>query len=312
MVASEEIRDSTQQHLGLETASAMQNGVLVLRIPAALAAVVDEHKIHAVLNVPFHETHGHCAPPYHTKARNFLRAFVERNDLTQVLAKPLRSVLEFEAPSVIDERVDTRLRTFTGWNGRKLCLIARNGYTSVGKNWGHRWREDMPVGRRREGEEAREFMRLMLQHDPDWVFIAMEDQMFQGDDTLRSQELNCVSYAALFGTPETATVPFGLVMKALAKRADLAVGVPTGPYHFCMAKPDLPTIGIWLEHLPCWYDEPKDNSRHIIGHYLEECGALARVGSNLDIPGLSFNYRKLQTRIVPGEAVFDAARDLLG
>ena len=95
--------------------------------------------------------------------------------------------------------------------------------------WGHNWREDLPDGMRREGEEARDFLRLMQERDPGWLFVTMEDRHFSGEDTIRDRALRCVSYAELFGQQGCGGMPFGLVLKALVQLAELVIGVPAGP-----------------------------------------------------------------------------------
>ena len=70
------------------------------------------------------------------------------------------------------------------------------------------------------------------------MFLVMEDTMFHGADTVRSEELHAYSFAELFGAAGQACFPFGIVMKALVNLADLSIGVPTGPYHLSMAARD--------------------------------------------------------------------------
>ena len=229
-------------------------------------------------------------------------------DLNQSLA----CGLNFSAPEFVQKWVETRLRNFAGWRGQKLGLIARNGYTAVGKNWGHRWREDLPRERRHEGQECRDFLRLMHAHDRNWLWIVIEDRLFSGEDTVRDHALHCLSYAELFGETGSGAIPFGLVMKALVHLAEIAIGVPTGPYHLAMAKPGLPVVGLWTEHVPDWYDEPKAESRHLFSRNLLDSGALDRPASVSNFVKPSFQTTQLQTRFIPGEAVFAAVLDLLG
>ena len=228
-----------------------------------------------------------------------------------LLSGPLATAVEFTVDSWISNWVSSRLRNYGGFGNRKLCLISRNGYSVHGKNWGFKWRDDLAQEKRREGEECRDFMRLMLRKDPRWMFLIMEDRFFQGADTVRCEELNAYSFAELFGAVGAACFPFGLVMKALVNMAELAVGVPTGPYHLSMAKPELPTIGIWLEHLPCWYDEPKPNSMHLVSRDVVQMGLDRRPGSFTDRGNLHFPTRWVETRIITGEQVLEAVEGLI-
>jgi hypothetical protein len=206
--------------------------------------------------------------------------------------------------------VEARLRNIGGFGLRKLCIVARNGYTSTGKNWGHRWREDMPPHRQKEGEECRDFMRLLLKKDRRWMFLSMEDRMFENDHTLRSPELNCYSYADLFGSVNSGTIPFGLILKSLVNFASLSIGVPTGPFHLSMAKRDLPTVGVWLEHAPMWYEEPKDCALHLIGSEVIRSHPEVLRDEAGD-GGLSHRIVPQSTRIITGEQVLGAVETLL-
>jgi len=138
-----------------------------VRLPLALADACEKFGVDSLLHLPFPETYGGSAFPFHSKGRNMLRHLVEsRRRPHEELKRPLANAISFDAPPNITAWVESRLRTWAGFGERKLCVIGRNGYTSVGKNWGHLWREDLPEGRRREGEECRDFMRLMLRKDP--------------------------------------------------------------------------------------------------------------------------------------------------
>ena len=207
--------------------------------------------------------------------------------------------------------VEARLKAHLGFGEYKLCLIGRTGYTATGKNWGHRWREEMPDGKRIEGEECRDFMRLMIKKDRKWCFLIMEDGLFVGDNTLRDVGLNAFSYAELFGVVGSGSLPFGLVLKSLVNFADLMVGVPAGPFHLAMAKSELPTIGIWTEHFPSWYDEPKAASVHIISKNVVEQHLDVRPGSFVEKEDLRFRLIHTETRVIEGEQVLNAAEQLL-
>jgi hypothetical protein len=181
----------------------------------------------------------------------------------------------------------------------------------VGKNWGHLWREDLPSGRRREGEECRDFMRLMLSRNPRWVFLSIEDRMFEGEHTLRDASLHAYSFCELFGARDSSGIPFAFLIKALIKVSDLVVGVPAGPYHLAMANPSVPTVGLWIEHFPSWYDEPKSASIHVVSRNVRDRALDRRPGS---IPGsaeMAFRTINADTRIITGAQIVEAAAALL-
>ena len=131
-------------------------------------------------------------------------------------------------------------------------------------------------------------------------------------NTVCDAALECVCCADLFGDAALSSPPFALVLKALLHFADLVVGVPAGPYHLAMAKPGLPTIGLWTQHWPAWYDEPKAESVHLVSRNLRDSGALSRPGSFSHRGGLEFRTRELKTRIIPGETVLEATEELFG
>jgi hypothetical protein len=165
----------------------------------------------------------------------------------------------------------------------------------------------MPEGQRVEAQECRDFMALM-QADSKWTFLTIEDRFFAGHDTVASPHLNCFSYAQLFGQVSETGIPFGIIMKELCNQADLAIGVPTGPQHLAVAHPALPTVGIWLTHMPTWYDEPNDNSVHIIGKYVREKWFNRREGSFLNKGELHFDTREASGRVITGQEAFNAAQ----
>jgi hypothetical protein len=290
----------------------IDGSVRTLELPLSLYERCHAEKIDTILWSSHPEVYGRVAFPYHSKGRNLIQHLVppaQREALD--LNRPLRSGLHFAPPPWLLRWVEARLQSWGGFGPRKLCLIARNGYTSTQKNWGHLWREELPEGKQREGEECRDFMRRMLRKDPNWLFLSLEDRHFTGDDTLQSEALHTLTYAQLFGDVANAGIPFGLVLKALMHLASLVVGVPTGPYHLAMARGDLPTVGIWLTHLPSWYDEPSDCSRHLIGRDVLEGDAYGRPGSFFEAGGLRFRARLLDTHIATGEAVLEAVEELL-
>ncbi len=303
--------DFGNPHFGLRRDG---SGTRTLKLPLGLHAQCVKHGIAAVVDIPFWENYGNGEYPRHTKARGYLRQLAPAARLAECdLNRPLPSALAWEAPANLLAWVEARLRTRGGLDaGRKLCVIARQGYTSVGKNWGHQWREDLPPGRQHEGEECRDFMRLLRRKDPAWFFVTMEERVFTGENTVRDAALECVSYDELFGATDATSPPFALILKALLHFADLVVGVPAGPYHLAMAKPGLPTIGLWTQHWPAWYDEPKAESVHLVSRNLRDSGALARPGSFSRMGALEFRIRELETRIIPGEKVLETAEELLG
>jgi hypothetical protein len=77
-----------------------------------------------------------------------------------------------------------------------------------------------------------------------------------------------------------------------------------------MAKRDLPTVGIWIQHSPVWYDEPKECSIHLLGSEAGKGPQYAPEsisGSN----GLSHRTLIQDSRIITGEQALGAVETLL-
>jgi len=299
------------RHFGIEQ-SQVDGGELELQLPLATFELCRQESIDVIFWSSFPEPAGLSGFPFHSKARNLLRYLLREGDpRAGALDRPLPSALSFEPPAWAQRWVEARMNNLAEMAGHRLCIVGRNGYTSVGKNWGHLWREELPPDKAREGEECRDFMRALRRKDRRWMFLVMEDRLFEGDDTVRSPELRAFSYAELFGTPDDSALPFGLVMRALLHLAELVVGVPAGPYHLSMAKADVPTVGIWTEHLPCWFDEPNSCSVHLVGRNVRDRGLERRPGSFASMGGLRFDLRWLDTRIIPAAEVVSAVEHLL-
>jgi hypothetical protein len=298
------------RHLGMGC-QPLDGTPVELWVPPSLYDVCSQNHIDVVFWTGFPETGGHIDPPFQSKARNMIRCVASPQSAVTNLMRPLRSSISFEVTPWLQQWVEARLKNWIGFGERKLCIIARNGYTSVGKNWGHLWRDDLPAGRRREGEECRDFMRLMLRKDPRWAFLSIEDRIFKGEHTVRDPELHSYSFAELFGPVTSCNVPFGILMKALIRMSNLVVGVPAGPYHLAMAKAEVPTVGVWIEHLPAWFDEPNACSVHVVSRNVRERGLDRRPGSVASSSKMAFRMIFVDTRIITGEQVMEAAVSLL-
>jgi hypothetical protein len=302
----------SNQHFGMDYHE-IDGSQRRLSLPLSVYNACAENDITTALFTCFPETWGALEAPFHTKARGLLQHLVTESAVANIpLGSPLKSCISFDIPSLVTKSVEAKLQNYTGFGERKLCIVGRTGYTSTGKNWGHLWREEEDGRSLPEGEECREFMRLMLRKDPQWTFLVMEDRLWDGNDTMRSDELHCYSYAELFGTPDDPAIPFGYVMRALANLASLAIGVPAGSQHLCMVKQDLPCVGLWIEHYPSWYDEPKEASIHILSKHLRETRCDTRPGSFTESGDLKYRAMPIDTRRIYGEQALAAVEQLLG
>jgi len=296
-------------HFGLEY-SQLDGSPRCLCLPPSISAICCREKIEVVLWTSYPEVFGREPFPYHSKPRNLIRHLAPAETVCQLNGQPLKNSISFRVCRWVMRWVESRLQNYTGYGRRKLCIISRNGFTSVNKNWGHQWREEFPEATAREGEECREFMRLMIHKDPRWMFLSMEDRLFSGDHTLHAPELNAFSFAEIFGPSGTHELPFAIILKALVNLASLAIGVPTGPYHLCAANSNLPTVGVWIEHLPSWYDEPKSASIHLLGRTVIERLA-SGPGNFISRAGLYYRTIAAPTRAIPGMLAFAAVEQLL-
>lgn len=299
---------SASGHFGV-TFQELNGSPLTLRVPWYLRECLVKHKIDVVLWPAFAETGGRRQPPYHSKARSSLSHLASK-PLWPLLASPLASSINFATDGFVTAWVEARLRQLLS-PGDRLCVIARTGYTSPGKNWGHRWREDLPLSQQLEGQECRDFMTILRRIDSKWKFLVMEDYIPNDTNTVTSRDLCAYSYAEVFGAAHRPNIPLGLTMKVVARNADLCVGVPTGPYHLCMLHPSLPTIGLWIEHLPSWFDEPKSASIHIVSRNVTDCGLASLPGSFSGWMGLHFEMMLLNTRTISADQVIAACETLL-
>ncbi len=171
------------RHFGLDY-DTLDGGERELLLPDSLVEFCERERIDALLWTSFPEIGGSVEYPYHSKARSVLRylvtkAFLEAADL----AGPLASSLSFEVDPWVTHWVESRLKNLLGLRGRKLCLIARNGHTSIGKNWGHRRREDLPTASAARVRNAATSCDVSRAKDDRWTFLIAEDELFDGDDT---------------------------------------------------------------------------------------------------------------------------------
>jgi len=272
-------------HLGLTLRKCSGKDV-TLRIPSPLAQAVADFAPDTLLWTDYPETEGRTAYPFHTKARNLARLLVRPERLaTFDLSQPLRSALEFAAPQATQRRIDERLARVLP-KGKRLCVISRAGITAARKNWG-------------DGSEARAFVAALRRRASDWIFISMEDEEL-GE--------NVFGFRSLFAEVDE---PFARVLRALATRTDLFVGVPAGPLHFMLARGGVPVIGLWVAHHPDWYDEPNANAIHIVGRYVRDRGFDRRVATTSKPPLLRHRLCYLDTVTIDAEPVLDAALQLV-
>ncbi len=272
-------------HLGLTLRQCTGKEVR-LEIPFPLAQAVAEFAADTLLWTDYPETEGRTAYPFHTKARNLARLLVRRERLvTFDLSQPLRSSVDFVASEATQRSLDERLARVLP-KGKRLCVISRAGITAARKNWG-------------DGSEARAFVAALRRRASDWIVMSMEDEDL-GE--------NVIGFRSLFAEVDE---PFARLLRALAPRVDLFVGVPAGPLHFILARGGVPVIGLWVAHHPDWYDEPNRDAIHVVGRYVRDRGFDRRVATTSKPPSLRHRLCYLDTVTIGAEPVLDAASQLV-
>lgn len=268
--------DAGARHLGVDF-KRITGGTQSIHIPRLEDAFERMH-FEAVLYTDYPEREGRTKFPFHTKARALLRdlAHLEPDDLRR-LERPLPSTLVFDIEPALQAAVEQRLRTLVE-PGERLMLLTQSGHTAARKNW--------------EASQAQRLRVLVRADSPRWKVLSFDEQ-----------------FRALFGGIEA---PFGLVLKALLRCTDLAVGIPAGPLHVALAYGRVPVVGIWLAHHPDWYEERSESAVHLLGKGLfdrryDRRPATAALPPDLRNRTLSFADR-LQIR---ADDVWQAARELL-
>jgi len=134
----------------------IDGGEMRLQLPSALLDQCRQNQIDSVFWTWFPETHGHALFPNHSKGRNVLSHIANLSpEKEAVYRRPLTSTINFNTDSWLKQWVEGRLKNVMGFGQRKLCIVTRVGYTSIDKNWGHLWRDELPEGKQEEGQECR-------------------------------------------------------------------------------------------------------------------------------------------------------------
>ena len=276
------------KHLGLELRR-LNGSARELRVPEPLAGELAAFDPSVVLWTDYPETEGRTAFPFHSKARHLVRLLLARERLARFdLSKPLVTTVDFTVAAELQACVDERLRRFAP-PGTRRYVLSTAGYTAQRKNW--------------ERAEARDFVQLLARHDPQARVIAMDD-LNLGDASAWAGHEIVASYREHFGDLDA---PFARAFLAVLARTDGVVAVPAGPLHVAMARGGFPIVGLWLAHLPEWYDEPNADATHLIGSYVRERRFDRRPATRTLPPGW---HRKtmLDTRTIPAEAVLTSLR----
>jgi hypothetical protein len=272
-------------HLGLTLRQCNGKDVR-LEIPFPLSQAVSDFAPNSLLWTDYPETEGRTAYPFHTKARNLARLLVRPERLASFdLSQPLRSAVDFTVPEATQRRFDERLARVLP-KGKRLCVISRAGVTAARKNWG-------------DGSEARGFVAALRRHASDWLVISMDEEDL-GE--------NVVGFRKLFAEIDE---PFARLLRALAARTDLFVGVPAGPLHFMLARGGVPVVGLWVAHHPDWYDEPNPSAIHVVGRYVRDRGFDRRVATTSKPPSLRHRLCYVDTVTIGAEPVIDAVSQLV-
>lgn len=258
--------------------------------PEPLAQALSAFDPGAVLWTDYPETEGRTAFPFHTKVRNLARLLVSRERLERLdLTQPLPTTIDASVEPALQNAIDERLRAFAP-AGTKRYVLSRTGHTAERKSW--------------DAAEARAFVRLLQRDHPQVRVIAMEDPSLGDASAWPGREI-VAGYRELLGEVDA---PFARAFLAMLARADALVGVPAGPLHVAMARGGFPIVGLWLAHLPEWYDEPNPDAVHLIGAYVRERGFDRRPASTTSPSTWRHRAEMLDTRSIPAERVFTSLR----
>lgn len=258
-----------------------------LTVPEPLATELADFEPTAVLWTDYPETEGRTAFPFHTKARNLARLLVSPERLAALdVAKPLASSVDFGVDRELQTAVDERLQRFAPAGTRRFVLSAE-GYTAARKNWGL--------------VQARTFAGLLQRAHSRARIIAMDDPALGDASKWPGREI-VVGYRELFSDLDA---PFARVFLALLARIDGLVGIPAGPLHVAMARGGFPIVGLWLAHLPEWYDEPNPDATHLIGSFVRE-RHFDRRPATTTLPIGWHRETMLESRAIPAELVLAA------
>ena len=275
-------------------------GTVDVSLPPSLHDLCVSKNINHVI-CDFPEVYNSGTYPFHTKARNQLRHFMNPED--PVLKAPIKNnCVSYDIPVDVEQRLEAYFRNETGYDkSKKLCLISRIGDSHIEKNWGHMHREETET--QQESEEPMEFISLLKKDDPNWMFVSFERDKFTYPHTLKSEDNDCFASYDIFGSKK---VLFIHVLKFLLKRCDLFVGVPTGLTMMASLSEDFPSISIWLGLFPSWYEEPKQNCTYMLNKTVQGNDS---ANSFLEKEGLIYNHIVTEGNIITGEEVMGVYKD---
>lgn len=276
------------RHLGLEL-HRLDGRPRTIEVPQPLAFELEGFAPTALLWTDYPETEGRTEFPFHTKARNLARLLVRTDRLREFdLSKPLTTTIGVGVSAELQALVDRRLERFAA-PGTRCYVLSIAGFTAERKNW--------------NPSQARAFIGMLQRSDPQARIITMEDPQLGDASAWPGREI-AAGYRELFRDVDA---PFARVFIALLARTAGFIGVPAGPLHVAMARGGFPIVGLWLAHLPEWYDEPNPGAIHIIGSYIRERRFDHRPATRT-LPQNWHRKIQLETGSIPGEAVFEALR----
>jgi hypothetical protein len=275
-----------KKHLQLQL-RALDGRPRTLAVPEPLASALAAFAPTALLWTDYPETEGRTPFPFHTKARNLARLLVLPERLkTFDLTAPLRSTVDAGVDPGVQREVDERLRGFAP-PGSLLCVLSLSGFTAERKNW--------------DVSQARAFAALLRRENPRARIVCMDDPSLGDASQWPGREI-VAGYRELFADVDA---PFARAFLALLARTDRVVAIPAGPLHVAMVRGGIRIAGLWLTHLPEWYDEPNADAVHLIGSIPRERGFDRRPATRT-LPSGWHSTRVLDTRTIPAREVFDA------
>lgn len=236
--------NSGPPHLGIDF-KRIRNAEMDAVFPEPLQSSVKNAQIDAVLYTDYPEREGRLAFPFHTKARALAKDLVAFDRLaTLPLHDKLQSALPFAVSPETAVLVEERVRTYVG-SGERFTVVASGGHTFPEKT--------LPEA------QVAALAYAIQSRDPKSRVITVDERT--STEIGRDPNLAATTQDIFGDLP----IPFSEKLTALLRVSDAFIGVVSGPLHMALAIGGRPTVGIWLAHHPDWYDEPNQESIHLLG-----------------------------------------------
>ena len=277
-------------------------------LPRSILEKCKKNKITHFFFNPFYESQSTF--PYHSKGRSHLLSCHDllSDEQKSNLNNVLKNNINIKDNSFITNILISKLYSMTSYNSlSKIIVISRYGITSVGKNWGHLYRDEKY---KNEADEAREFIDLCLKKNPNTIFLTMESSLLNSSHSLKNYKKNVYSTEELFGSfDNNNNIPYAILLKSLFSITDIHIACPSGPLGLSLLFNNIKSIGLYIEHIPSWYFEPGKNELNIISNNNTIKKSNIRSFDNMN--NIKYNNHYISHNNIPGDVVFNFIEDML-